>query len=325
MAVQIGIDFGARNVKIYKEGDGIVLREPNLAAVDTKGNVLAVGTDALMLHTRAPGTVTLRRPIENGSVTDFNLVAELLDRFLERVAPKVNKHITIALKYGLGGRSREIIKAALSDCRTGKIKIVDSAAAALLGCGIVEDHTDEYGGTLVCDVGASIVEAAYLRSCELLRVQSSVHGGDFADLEICTYMRAKYGLSISRGEARDAKHKINLTGENTEKVTFSGSDTVTGMPKRVEIPVEELLLPCREYVDGVPELIKTAIKNLPVHGSNESHVEQVVLLGGGAEMAGFGEFVADGIGHEITMPTSVTDCVIEGIACMIERSKRSKI
>lgn len=319
MSVKLGLDFGARVIKIYKEGEGIVLREPNIAAVDTKGNVVAVGTDALMLSHRAPGTVTLRRPLDGGSITDFNLTAELLDMFLERVAPKAKKHILTATKYSLGTNTRELLRSALGDCRTGKIELVDSAVAALIGCGIKDDHTEEFGGTLVCDVGASIVEVAYVRRGELMRADSSLRGGDFADLEICAHIRRKYDLSVTPAAARDAKHRLSLMGENDEKVTFNGVNVVTGMPGKNEISLEELLPPCQAYIDGVASLIETASVNLPVHGEHESKAEQLVLIGGGADMPGFAEYIADTVGYEIVLPPSLTDCVALGLGEMMKK------
>lgn len=319
MAVKLGVDFGARVIKICREGEGIVLREPNVAAVDTNGNVLAVGTDALLLSARAPGTVTLRRPFENGSITDFNLTAELLNRFLERVAPRAKKHILAAAKYSFGSNNRELLRAAFGDCHTGKVEFVDSSVAALVGCGIKEDHTEEFGGTLVCDVGASIVEVAYVRQGELLRAQSNLRGGDYADLEICSYIRRKYDLAVPSVSVRDAKHKLSLLGENEEKITFSGVDITTGMPGKKEIMLEELMNPCQSYIEGVAALIETAIANLPVHGENASKAEQLVLIGGGADMPGFGEYIADTVGYEIIMPPSLSDCVVAGLCEMLRK------
>ena len=319
MSVKLGLDFGARFIKIYKDGEGIVLREPNVAAVDTGGNVIAVGTDAIMLSMRAPGTVTLRNPFEGGVISDFNLTAELLDIFLERVAPKTKKHIMVAIKYSKGTGSREILRSALGDCNTGKITLVDSALAALKGCNVEENHTDEYNGILVCDVGASIVEVAYVRRGELMRADSSLRGGDYADLEICSYLRRKYDLAVMPAAARDAKHRLSLMGENEGKVMFSGVDIVTGMPSRKEVTLEELLPPCQSYIDGVASLIRTASANLPVHGENESRAEQLVLIGGGADMPGFAEYIADTVGYEIILPPSLTDCVALGLGVMMQK------
>ena len=100
MAVTIGLDFGCGSTEIYGKGKGIVLREPSVAAVDTEGNVIAAGVEALLIRGRAPGSVTLRRPMRDSVISDFNLCAELLDRFLELAAPHHTKQVVIATNQG---------------------------------------------------------------------------------------------------------------------------------------------------------------------------------------------------------------------------------
>ena len=109
MAVYLVVDFGTRTVEIYQKDKGIILREPNIAAVDANGSVVAVGSEASLIRARAPGTVTIRRPIVNGEIIDFNLTAEVLDRYLEIVAPKQKKHVLCAVKYTFGTQSREYL------------------------------------------------------------------------------------------------------------------------------------------------------------------------------------------------------------------------
>ena len=55
----IGIDLGTANVLIYIKGQGIVLNEPSVVAIDldTK-KPLAVGTEAREMLGRTPGKVT---------------------------------------------------------------------------------------------------------------------------------------------------------------------------------------------------------------------------------------------------------------------------
>ena len=53
----LAIDLGTANTLIYVEGQGIVLREPSVVAINTQNNeVVAVGTEAKEMLGRAPGT-----------------------------------------------------------------------------------------------------------------------------------------------------------------------------------------------------------------------------------------------------------------------------
>ena len=322
MALYLGVDFGTRTIEIYQKDKGIVLREPNIAAVDGGGNVVAVGSEASLIRARAPGTVTIRRPIVNGEITDFNLTAEVLDRFFETVAPKQKKHILCAVKYSLGLQSRALLTRALGDCRTGRITLVESALAALKGSAIEEAscENDEYLGDVVCDIGAGSTEVAYIRKGEILRIEAIPFAGEATDTAIVNYVARKYGLAISPAVAREAKHKLSLCGENVE-IELSGLDKTTGMPKRRTITTAELLSSCAYQTENVANALGKLLANLPQHGASKSTAESIVLTGGGALLPGIDEYIAKKIGREITLSPEPLDSVANGLGRMLDNYK----
>ncbi|MBQ8551971.1 MAG: rod shape-determining protein [Clostridia bacterium] len=319
MAVYLGVDFGTRGIKICQKGKGIVLREPNVAAVDTEGNVIAVGTEALLIRGRAPGTVTVRRPILDGNITDFNLAAEILDHCLEIAAPRAKKHILAAAKYGLGSRNRELLQKALSDCRTGQVELVDSAPLSLLGSGFTpaEDEAEALSGTIICDIGAGSVEASYIRAGELLRTETAIGAGDAADAGIVSYIRRNYGLAITQNSAREAKHKLSLYGSDDQALTFTGVDSSTGMPRRIEIAADALLECCTTQIDGAADTIAALINNLPRCGEDSSSVDRIIIVGGGAKLPGIGEYIEKSLGLTITVADEPLDCTVNGLSRML--------
>lgn len=320
MAVYLGVDFGTRTIEIYQRDKGIILREPNIAAVDSRGNVVAVGSEASLMRGRAPGTVTIRRPIVNGEMSDFNLTAEILDRCLEIAAPRQKKHIIAAVKYSLGISSRELLSRALSDCRTGRVKLVDSALAAHLGCGI-ELVEDEYSGNIVCDIGAGSIEAAYVRGGELLRVETAPFAGEAADTAIINYISARYGLALSPLAAREAKHKLSLESGDADPIVLTGLDKTTGMPKRLTVDSSELLTPCTPLFDSVSGVLLKLLANLPHHGASRSSAQRIVLVGGGAAIPGLAKHTGARIGREVTLAKEPLDCVANGLGVMLDNYK----
>ncbi len=321
MAVTLGVDFGTRNIEICQKDKGIVLREPNIAAVDTVGNVIAIGTEALLTHGRAPGTVTLRRPIIDNSITDFNLAAEILDRALETAAPRVKKHVLAPTKQGFGARNRELLLRALGDCHTGKITLVDSAAAAYLGCGAEELTWDEnyFGGTVICDIGAGSVEASYIRMGEILRTETVHGGGDASDSAIISYIRSAYSLNVTPSDAREAKHKLSLINPEPSPIEFSGVDTATGMPRRITLQASELLNDCTPHIDDTVNVISSMLKNLPHHGENISVADAIILVGGGALTEGMGSYISEAIGREVTVADVPLDVTARGLMIMMNK------
>ena len=321
MAVTLGVDFGTRNIEICQKDKGIILREPNIAAVDTKGNVIAIGTEALLTHGRAPGTVTLRRPIIDNSITDFNLAAEILDRALETAAPRVKKHILAPTKQGFGAKNRELLLRALGDCNTGKITLVDSAAAAYLGCEeeVLDNKTDTLSGTVICDIGAGSVEASYIRAGEVLRTETVLGGGDASDSAMIAYIRSSYSLTVTPADVREAKHTLSLVNPEPSPIEFSGVDTVTGMPRKISVPAHELLNDCTPHIDDTVNVITSILKNLPHHGENISVADRIILVGGGSLTEGMGNYISEAIGREVTAANTPLDATARGLMIMMEK------
>ncbi len=321
MAVILGVDFGTQNIEIYQKGKGIILREPNVAAVDARGNVMAVGTEALMIDSRAPGTVTLRRPYSHGVIEDFNLSAEVLDRFLEAAAPRAKKHIVASVKYSLPEESRRILKKAFSDCRTGKIAFVDESIAALMGSGYgeVTDSSKDLGGSLLCDIGAESTEVSYIRGGELLRYKVLVGGTASQNSSIQSYIRSRYGLCVTETVVRELKENLTFCDSPADTVLLSGLDLTTGMPRKISADSEALRGLCVSYIDDTVKLISDMLVNLPRHGERESRADRIILVGGGARLPSIDKYMTHRLGRVVTVADSPMDAVVLGLGKICER------
>jgi rod shape-determining protein MreB len=82
----IGIDLGTANTLIYVHGQGIVLNEPSVVAVETgTGKVLAIGRQAKEMLGRTPGEIRAIRPMKDGVIADFEITEKMLSSFIKRV------------------------------------------------------------------------------------------------------------------------------------------------------------------------------------------------------------------------------------------------
>ena len=81
----IGIDLGTANVLIYVKGQGIVLNEPSVLAIDSESkNVLATGSDANEMLGRTPGKVKAIKPLRDGVIADFEYTEAMLINMLKK-------------------------------------------------------------------------------------------------------------------------------------------------------------------------------------------------------------------------------------------------
>src|SRR3954464_4287568 len=82
----IAIDLGTANTVIYVRGEGIVLSEPSVVAIDDRiGEVYAVGNEAQLMIGRTPASISATRPLRHGVIADFEVTEEMLRHFLGRV------------------------------------------------------------------------------------------------------------------------------------------------------------------------------------------------------------------------------------------------
>ena len=82
----IGIDLGTANTLVFVRGQGIVLNEPSVVAIEVSSKrVLAVGSEAKEMVGRTPGEIEAIRPLKDGVIADFEITEKLLSNFIRRV------------------------------------------------------------------------------------------------------------------------------------------------------------------------------------------------------------------------------------------------
>ena len=79
MAKSIGIDLGTANILINVKGEGIVINEPSVVAINTENKkVVAVGLEAYKMVGRTPGNIQAIRPLKDGVIANFDITEKML-------------------------------------------------------------------------------------------------------------------------------------------------------------------------------------------------------------------------------------------------------
>ena len=85
-STDLGIDLGTATTLVYVKGQGVVLCEPSVVAVQAgTTNVLAVGEEAKRMLGRTPGNIVAIRPMKHGVITDFEISEAMLRYFIKKV------------------------------------------------------------------------------------------------------------------------------------------------------------------------------------------------------------------------------------------------
>src|ERR671939_1787155 len=82
----LAVDLGTANTVVYKRGEGIVVFEPSVVAIDERtGDVQAIGEGARRMIGRTPANIRATRPLRHGVIADFEMTEQMLRYFIGRV------------------------------------------------------------------------------------------------------------------------------------------------------------------------------------------------------------------------------------------------
>src|SRR3989344_5737060 len=81
----ISIDLGTANVLVYVAGQGIVVNEPSVVAINNRTEqILAVGHDASVMVGKTPNYITISKPLVDGVISDFEVAEKMIKHFIQR-------------------------------------------------------------------------------------------------------------------------------------------------------------------------------------------------------------------------------------------------
>src|SRR5512144_17363 len=85
----IAVDLCTANTLIYVKGEGIVLNEPSVVAVEKgTGRPLKFGLEANRMLGRTHDGILAVRPLKDGVIADFDVTEKMLRHFLGEVIKK---------------------------------------------------------------------------------------------------------------------------------------------------------------------------------------------------------------------------------------------
>lgn len=205
----IGIDLGTANTLVYVRGEGIVLREPSVVAVDANSNeVLAIGKKAKEMLGRTPESITAVRPLKDGVIADFEVTAAMLKYFVRKAIKAgsfTRPHIVICIPSGVTEVERRAVEDAAKQAGASRVELILEPVAAAIGAGL---PTGEPVASMVLDIGGGTSETAVISYGDPIVADSVRVAGDKFDAAIVSYLRKKYGVLIGERTAEDVKLQI---------------------------------------------------------------------------------------------------------------------
>ncbi|MBP1744302.1 MAG: rod shape-determining protein [Firmicutes bacterium] len=315
MSKDLGIDLGTANTLIYVKGEGIVLREPSVVAInsDTK-KVLAVGTEAKEMIGRTPGNIVAIRPLKDGVIADFDVTQTMLKKFIEKVSHKgsfTSPRIVVCYPSGITEVEKRAIDEATKQAGARDVLLLEEPMAAAIGSGL---PVNEPTGSMIVDIGGGTTEVAIISLGGIVTAKSLRVAGDDFDQAIISYIKKEYSLMIGERTAEKIKLELgsafDLGEENTMEIR--GRDLITGLPKVVLIKESEVREALREPVNAIIEAIKTTLEKTPPELASDIIDKGITLAGGGALLRGLDKLITSETHMPVHIAESPLDCVALG-------------
>ena len=320
----IGIDLGTANVLIYVKGQGIVLNEPSVVAINAETKeILAVGEEAHQMLGRTPGKVKAIRPLKDGVIADFELTEAMLNEFLKKVKGKgmfSKPRILICCPSNITQVERNAIKEAAEVTGAKKVFVEEEPKVAAIGAGL---DISLPSASMVIDIGGGTTDIAILSLGDIVTSKSIRVAGDLLNQEIIKYVKNKYKLLIGERTAEEIKIEIGTVYPDSKKgkKMIKGRDLITGLPNSITISSKEVQEALKDTIYKIIYAAKSVLEETMPELSADIVNNGIVVTGGGALIDGIDKLLKD----ELKVPIRIADdpltCVAQGTATMLDNIK----
>ena len=317
----MGIDLGTASVLVYVKGQGIVLREPSVVALERETkNVLAIGVEAKRMLGKTPTSIIAVRPLRNGVIADFEVTEQMIRYFIKKVHNRrslLHPRIVIGVPSGITEVERRAVRESAEQAGAREVHLIEEPMAAAIGANI---PINEPEGNMIVDIGGGTTEVAVISLKGMVVSKSIDVAGDEMDEAIVQYFRRKYNLLIGENTAEDVKIKIGSVFPLPEETSMEvkGRDQVTGLPKTISITSEEVRSALAEPTKAIIEVIKNTLEETPAELSADLVDRGIVLAGGGSLLRGLPELLAQETELPVNLAEDPLTCVVRGTGKYLE-------
>lgn len=324
----IGIDLGTATVLIYMKGQGIVIREPSVVAIDKDSNsILAVGEEARRMLGRTPGNIVAIRPLREGVISNYDITERMLQYFIEKALGKrsfVKPTIAVCVPSSVTEVEKRAVEDAIRSAGARRVHIIEEPIAAAIGAGI---DISKACGSMVVDIGGGTTDIAVISLGGTVVSHSLKMAGDNFDEAIIRYMRKKHNVLIGERTAEELKIEIGTAFERTMSVTLDvrGRNLITGLPKNITVTSEEMHEALQECVEAIAEQVHSVLEKTPPELAADIYERGIVMTGGGSLLYGLDKMIESKTGIHAIVAEDAVSCVAIGTGRYIEYLSGGKV
>lgn len=323
----MAIDLGTVNTVVYLRGQGIVLNEPSVVAIETRDgveHVRAVGAEAKLMMGKTPEGIKTIRPMRDGVIADLDVAEQMIKVFIDKAhggPSRLPRHpeIAICIPSGATPVERRAIRQAATSAGAKKVYLIEEPMAAAIGAGL---PVTEPVGAMIVDIGGGTTEVAVLSLRGLAYSSSARVGGDKMDDAIASAIRRKYNLMIGEATAERIKLEIGtakMPDDGRGKVMrVKGRDLRAGVPTEIEVSEADIAASLADLVGQIVETVLNALEMTEPELAADIVDQGIVMTGGGALLSRIDEVLSAATGLPVIVAENALTCVAIGAGRAME-------
>jgi len=311
----IAIDLGTANTLVYVKGNGIVLNEPSVVAVDQKTKkVYAVGAEAKAMLGKTPDHIVAIRPLKDGVIADFEITEVMLREFIRKAQKKrffIRPRIVIAVPSGITEVERRAVTDSAQNAGAREVYLISEPVASAIGVGL---PVDKPSGNMVIDIGGGTTEIAVIALNGIVTDMSIRVAGDEMDEAIVIHIKKAYNLLIGDQTAEHVKMVIGSATKlkKEDEMEIKGRDLVSGIPKTLKISSAEVREALKEPISQIVAAVRQALEQTPPELAADIVDRGIVMTGGGSLLRGLDVLLKEETNLPINVVEDPLTCVVLG-------------
>jgi len=313
---EIAMDLGTANT-IITCNDKIVVDEPSIVALDRRTDkLLAVGTQAQLMHGKTPENIKTVRPLRDGVIADFYAAEQMMRGLIKMATSKKrlfspNLRMVICVPSGSTEVELRAVRDSAEHAGGRDVYMIFEPMAAAIGIGIDVEAPE---GNMIVDIGGGTTEIAIISLGGIVANKSIRIAGDDFTADIQEYMRRQHNLRV--GERTAEQIKINVGSALTElenppeDYIVHGPNQMTALPMEVPVSYQEIAHCLEKSISKVEMAVLSALEQTPPELYSDIVRRGVYLAGGGALLRGLAKRLSD----KINIPFNIAEDPLRAVA-----------
>ncbi len=319
----IAIDLGTANTLIWIKGQGIVLNEPSIVARNTVTNeIIAVGDEANEMVGRTHSGIETIRPLKDGVISDDIMTDAMIQGFIRKInlSRIARPRVVICIPSGVSPVEQRTVKEAAEHANASEVYLIEEPMAAAIGIGI---EVDRPVGNMIVDIGGGTTEIAVISLDGIGTIETIKIAGDEQTEAIIVWFKEQHKLAIGEKTAEEIKcHVGSAIRVEGNKISVKGQDLITGIPKTIEVPYDEIRQALSETVFQITNAIKRALDKTPPEHASDIIDFGIILTGGGSLLKDLDLHIRNKTGLPVHVAEDPLLSVVKGTGIVLSDIKR---